>query len=61
MKSSELLRKLQRAGWVVDRQTGSHMMMTHPTLPGQLVVPNHGSQEVGTGLANKLLKAAGLK
>lgn len=29
--------------------------------PGQLVVPDHGSSEVGKGLENKILKAAGLK
>lgn len=61
MKSSELNRLLRKDGWYVDRQSGSHMIMKHPTKKGQLVVPDHGSNEVGKGLANKILKMAGLK
>lgn len=61
MKSSELLRILNRDGWVTKRQTGSHLIMTHPTKAGTLIFPDHGSAEVGKGLANKLLKQAGLK
>lgn len=61
MKSSELLRKLQRAGWYVVRQAGSHLTLRHPDRPGeQLTFPSHGSAEVGKGLAAKLLKQAGL-
>ncbi|MBC6700176.1 type II toxin-antitoxin system HicA family toxin [Hymenobacter puniceus] len=60
MKSSQLLRKLKAAGWFVVRQNGSHVIMRHPTLPGTLVVPSHGSAEVGKGLASKILKDAGL-
>ena len=61
MKSSELLRLLKQDGWIEKRQKGSHIIMTHATKDGLLVVPNHGSAEVGTGLANKLLKQAGIK
>ena len=35
--------------------------MKHDTKPGFIVFPNHGSQEVGKGLENKVLKDAGLK
>lgn len=61
MKSSELSRLLKRNGWFVERQKGSHMIMKHPTKKGQLVVPAHGRNEVGIGLADKILKDAGLK
>jgi predicted RNA binding protein YcfA (HicA-like mRNA interferase family) len=61
MKSSELIRILKKDGWIVIRQKGSHMIMQHPIKSNQLTVPNHGSLEVGTGLANKILKDAGLK
>jgi len=61
MKSSELLRKLERDGWYIVRQAGSHMTMAHPTKKNTLTVPYHGSKEVGKGLANKLLKEAGLR
>jgi predicted RNA binding protein YcfA (HicA-like mRNA interferase family) len=61
MKSSELLRILHRDGWVDKRQKGSHITMTHPTKPGILIVPNHGSAEVAKGFEKSILKQAGLK
>ncbi len=61
MKSSELLRLLKQDGWFEKRQKGSHIIMTHPTKDGMLIVPSHGSAEVGTGLASKILKQAGIK
>ncbi len=61
MKSSELIRMLKKDGWFVVRQSGSHMIMQHPTKTGQIVMPDHGSHEVGRGLEKKIKKDAGLK
>jgi len=61
MKSSELLRILRKDGWYDKRQNGSHIIMVHPTKSGILVVPDHGSNEVGKGLEKSILKQAGLK
>jgi mRNA interferase HicA len=61
MKCSELIRILKRDGWYVSRQSGSHLILKHPTKNGHMVVPDHGSSEVGPGLLNKILKDAGLK
>jgi predicted RNA binding protein YcfA (HicA-like mRNA interferase family) len=61
MKSSELVRLLMRDGWFIQRQSGSHMILVHPTKKGQIVCPSHGSQEVGKGLERKIKKAAGIK
>jgi len=61
MKSSELLRKLLRDGWYVVRQEGSHKIMAHPTKSGTFPFPDHGSKEIGKGLASAILKQAGLK
>jgi hypothetical protein len=36
MKSSELIRLLKKDGWYEIRQTGSHVMMRHPTKAGHL-------------------------
>ena len=60
MKSSELLRMLRRDGWYEKRQKGSHITMAHPTKTEILIVPNHGSAEVGKGLEKDILKKAGL-
>lgn len=61
MKSSQLVRLLKKNGWFAIRQKGSHLIMRHDTNPNQIVVPDHGSHEVGKGLENKILKDAGLK
>jgi predicted RNA binding protein YcfA (HicA-like mRNA interferase family) len=37
------------------------MIMNHPSKKGQIVCPNHGSQEVGKGLEMKIKKDAGIK
>ena len=60
MKSSQLLRILQRDGWFTISQVGSHLKMIHPTKHGFIMVPFHGSHEVGKGLEKKLLKKAGI-
>lgn len=61
MKCSELLRNLKRAGWYEVRQSGSHIVMRHNDKTNSLIVPNHGSKEIKKGLAEALLKQAGLK
>lgn len=60
MKSNELLRKIKKAGWREVRQNGSHLIMEHDEFSYKISVPDHGSKEVGTGLAKTLLKQAGL-
>lgn len=60
VKSSELVRILRKDGWFVLRQAGSHMIMEHPVKKGRIVCPFHSSQEVGKGLATKILKDAGI-
>jgi len=43
------------------RQTGSHKIFVHKDYDFSLPVPYHGTKEVATGLAEKILKQAGLK
>ena len=61
MKCSELLRILTQNGWYTISQKGSHMKLGHPVKTYRIIFPNHGSQEVGKGLENRILKEAGLK
>lgn len=61
MKSSEALRILMNDGWYVKSQKGSHMKLMHQIKNGIIIFPNHGSQELGKGLAKKLFKQAGIK
>jgi len=52
---------LQKDGWHIISQKGSHIKMQHPVKPGIIVFPHHGSSELGKGLEKKLLKDAKLK
>jgi predicted RNA binding protein YcfA (HicA-like mRNA interferase family) len=61
VKYSELFRLLKKDGWFEVRQTGSHVMMQHPTKPQQLTVPNHAGKEVKKGLLSAILKKADVK
>lgn len=41
---------------------GSHVILAHIEKPGiEIVFPDHGSAELGTGLEKKILKQTGLK
>jgi predicted RNA binding protein YcfA (HicA-like mRNA interferase family) len=61
MKCSELLRQLLKDGWVVVSSKGSHLKMMHQVKKGIIIFPDHGSKEMGKGMANKIKKDAGLK
>jgi mRNA interferase HicA len=52
---------LKRDGWQVVRQSGSHVVLQHPTKDGQVICPDHGSKEVKKGLLNGILKQAQIK
>mgnify|MGYP001605665952 CR=1 FL=1 len=53
---AEAIKKLQRKGWKVVRQKGSHIMMTKEGYLYTLAVPLH--KELGIGLLRKLLHQA---
>jgi predicted RNA binding protein YcfA (HicA-like mRNA interferase family) len=55
MQSSDLIKKMQKAGWVLRSTKGSHHIFTHPDRPGHVTVP-HPKKDLGTGLLHKLLK-----
>jgi predicted RNA binding protein YcfA (HicA-like mRNA interferase family) len=60
VKSAELIRQLEQAGWTLRGVKGSHHVYTHPQRGGHISVP-HPKKDLGVGLVHKLLKQAGLK
>jgi predicted RNA binding protein YcfA (HicA-like mRNA interferase family) len=56
VSGTEAIRALERLGFVITRQRGSHIVMRHG--PSGCVVPNHRELKVGT-LAG-MLKQAGV-
>jgi len=61
MKVSELLRLLERDGWFLIRQRGSHRQLHHPTKTGTVTVAGKPSVDVPPGTLNSVLKQSGLK
>ena len=61
MTWGELIRRLKAAGFVQHRTgKGSHQQFVHPKTKKVITVSVHTKKEVGTGLAQRILKEAGL-
>ena len=58
MRDKDLLKLLQKNGWVVKRVKGSHHVMQKEDKIQIIAVHN---KDVPTGLLNKILKETGLK
>jgi predicted RNA binding protein YcfA (HicA-like mRNA interferase family) len=59
MRSADLIRELEKAGWVLKRVRGSHHVFVHPQRGGIVVVP-HPKRELGVGFVAAIRKQAGL-
>ena len=56
-----LVQALQKAGFLVKRQHGSHAILRHAAdLSRRAIVPVHGSKTVKPGTLRAILKGAGL-
>ncbi|MEK6913892.1 MAG: type II toxin-antitoxin system HicA family toxin [Nanoarchaeota archaeon] len=55
LTAKELIKLLEKIGFVQIRQAGSHVFLRH--IDGRTtVVPNHPGEKLDTGLLNKILK-----
>lgn len=61
MKAREIIKLIEKDGWKLVRQTGSHMQFKHPVKPGTVTVPFHGSKDIAKVNLESILKQAGLK
>ena len=60
MNSKELIKALEKDGWVLRGSKGSHHVFNHPYKGGHITIP-HPKKDLGIGLVQKLLKQAGMK
>ena len=60
LKSSELIKLLEKNGWVLDRIKGSHHQFTHPDFSFVVTVP-HPRKDLKKGTLNQIIKSAKLK
>ena len=59
LRSRQVIQALQRAGFEIDRQTGSHVVPWRASDDSRVVVPQH-SRDLGRGLTLRIIKSAGL-
>ena len=58
-RAKEVIKALERAGFLFERQQGSHATYRHPQTKRTTVVPVH-SKELPRWLLKKIIKEAGL-
>lgn len=56
-KSKDIIKILQKLGFIRKRQTGSHMIMYHPSSKKIIPVPSH-NKDLGKGLTQTIIKQA---
>lgn len=60
MKSSSLIKMIQKDGWQLVRTKGSHHHFKHPDKKGIVTIP-HPKKDIPIGTTNSILKQAGIK
>jgi len=55
----QMIKALTKVGFVIDHQTGSHVILRREDDNRRVVVPYH-SRDLGRGLTLRIVKAAGL-
>lgn len=60
MSSKEMIKHLQKNGFMIISQNGSHMKLRNPETEKTVIVPYH-SKDLKKGLEQAILKQAGLK
>jgi predicted RNA binding protein YcfA (HicA-like mRNA interferase family) len=60
LKSREVIKKLNAAGWRAVRVTGSHHHFRHPELSGIVTVP-HPKADLPVGTLKSIERQAGIK
>lgn len=56
--SRDILRRLEREGWILIHARGSHHKLRNPSTGKTIVVP-HPKKDLGKGLVDKIYKEVG--
>ena len=60
LSSREIIKVLERDGWVLHNVKGSHHHYKHPTKPGRVTIP-HPKHDLPKGTVASIYRQAGLK
>jgi len=61
MTVREVIRMLERDGWVLARQRGSHRQFLHAVKPGRVTVAGNLGDDVRPGTLASVFRQAGLR
>lgn len=61
MKIREIIKLIEKDGWYLVNQEGSHRQYKNPEKPGRVTIAGHLSDDISPGILNSILKQAGLK
>lgn len=59
LKPKEIIRKLQRRDFIIDHQTGSHIILIHPVLKRRVTVAYH-NKDIKKKTMKNIIDQAGL-
>ena len=60
MKVRDVLRELQKDGWLLKTQQGSHRQFVHTSKAGKVTVAGHESDEAPPKTLKSIMKQAGI-
>ena len=60
LTARKIIRALKKAGFVEDRQKGSHLVLIHPHTKTRTVVPMHGGRTIKRSLVYAIIDDARL-
>lgn len=61
MKFRELIQLVERNGWRMVSQSGSHRQYKHPDKPGRVTIAGQPGRDVPEGTRKSIVKQAGLE
>jgi predicted RNA binding protein YcfA (HicA-like mRNA interferase family) len=61
MKVRDVIKRIERDGWRLERQRGSHRIYRHPDKPGTVTIAGARDKDVKCGTLGNILWQAGLK
>jgi predicted RNA binding protein YcfA (HicA-like mRNA interferase family) len=60
LSARKVIRALKHAGFIEDRQKGSHLILIHPTSKARTVVPVHPGRSIKEPLLRAIIRDASL-
>lgn len=61
MKVKEIIKLIEKDGWFLVAQQGSHRQYKHSVKKGRVTIPGKLSNDLAKGTQNSIIKQAGLK